>query len=207
MFKTQEEFLDRVKDSLTFKEVLDFEKAYNFYFKEVENDRFWFVDNPKFKETVGNVDFIFFCPDARMKLETAEMWNRFYTNIIPEKSKVRIKWRLPDFWELTHILNAFIYKNFYFGEDITKLVKEFEQKLRYWNGREYWTHEIMSYTKTWDNKSVKRMKCGKVFCGIKSEAKSEVDIFVKIADTEIVETHPCYGILIGEIVENDCKRY
>jgi hypothetical protein len=201
MFKTQEEFLDKVKSYLTFKEMLDFENDYKFHFTDVENYEFWFVSNPNFKEAVGNtdIDFIFFLPDAKISLHAEENWMRFYTNIIPEKSKVRIKWRLPNFHELTHILRIFIWKDIYFRDDVNKVVKDFDQKLNYWSGREYWTNEICGYAKTMDNECVRKMKCGKIKCGLNLNA----EINVTVEEVEEQEYNWCYSMLVGEIVEND----
>lgn len=192
MIESIDEFFEKVEKNLTFKETLDFEEQFKFNFFKMGGEFRLYADT-LYKSLTSNIAFVY-QTEVPLVFKSALKWCEYYEKLIPEKSNIKIKWRIPKKEELLNLIYDSVMRNFY-GVPIDS--NEYYNKIDYWNNSLFWTDDIFLNKK---NNNV--VNCCRVECGVSSNGFYDKNFSVAIKDELENENRNVHTIMVGEVIEN-----
>ena len=192
MIESIDEFFEKVEKNLTFKETLDFEEQFKFNFFKMGGEFRLYADT-LYKSLTSNIAFVY-QTEVPLVFKSALKWCEYYEKLIPEKSNIKIKWRIPNKEELLNLIYDSVMRDFY-GVPIDS--NEYYNKIDYWNNSLFWTDDIFLNKK---NNNV--VNCCRVECEVSSNGFYDKNFSVAIKDELEIANRTLHTILVGEVIEN-----
>jgi hypothetical protein len=193
MIETIDEFFDKVGKNLTFKETIDFENQFNTCFSK-GCGKFNLVADTLYKNSTPDIDFVYVC-EMPLTFKSAALRCEYYGKVIPEKSNVKVKWRLPTPDELSVLLYDTIVNDFY-GVPVDS--HEYFKKIDEWCDALFWTNEIFL-----NKKDSNVVNCLRVECvNYETEFYIRKPLNIAFKEELVNENQNVYTILVGEVIEN-----
>lgn len=192
MIESIDEFFEKVEKNLTFKETLDFEEQFKFNFFKMGGEFRLYADT-LYKSLTSNIAFVY-QTEVPLVFKSALKWCEYYEKLIPEKSNIKIKWRIPKKEELLNLIYDSVMRDFY-GVPVDS--NKYYNKIDYWNNSLFWTDNIFLNKK---NNNV--VNCCRVECGVSSNGFYDRKFSVAIKDELENENRNVHTILVGEVIEN-----